>query len=111
MTPPFNNHRVRRAVLMAVDQSDVLRSVVGHDSSLYQVCHSIFPCGTPYETQDSDGWMKQDLAAAQAELRASGYKGEKVVLMNPTDQPTIHPMGVVIDSLLRRLGMTVDLQE
>jgi peptide/nickel transport system substrate-binding protein len=44
-------------------------------------------------------------------LRAAGYKGEKVVIINPTDYPSITPHGQITADLLRRLGMNVDLQE
>ena len=44
-------------------------------------------------------------------LREAGYKGEKVVIINPTDFPTIGPFGQITADLLRRCGMNVDLQE
>ncbi len=110
MQPPFNDVRVRRAVRMAVNQEDFLRGTFGDDQSLWRVCQSMFPCGTAYETRDKDR-MPGDLKAAQAALKASGYNGQKVVLMNPTDLPVVHPMGLVAADLLKRLGMVVDLQE
>ena len=44
-------------------------------------------------------------------MRASGYKGEKAVIINPTDYPSIGPHGQVTADLLRRIGVNVDLQE
>jgi len=35
--------------------------------------------------------------------------GEKVVVLSPTDQPTLHPLGLMTESVLRRLGMNVEL--
>ncbi len=40
----------------------------------------------------------------------AGYTGQKVVVINPTDFPTIGPFGHVTADLLRRLGMNVDYQ-
>ena len=51
------------------------------------------------------------MPAARAAVLAAGYRGERVVILNPTDQPLIHPHGVLAADLLRRIGMNVDLQE
>jgi peptide/nickel transport system substrate-binding protein len=111
MQKPFNDVRVRRAVLTAVNQDDFLRGTFGDDTSLWRPCPSMFPCGTPYETLDHGDLMKGDVAAAQAQLKASGYKGESTVVMNPTDVAVTKPLGEVAADLLKRIGMNVDLQE
>ncbi len=108
---PFNNVKVRRAVLMAVNQEDYMRATMGDDTSLWRICMSQFPCETIYETQDNGTFMKGDLEAAKKLLKESGYAGEKVVIINPTDFPAIHPMGVVTADLLKRMGMNVELAE
>ena len=41
----------------------------------------------------------------------AGYKGEKVVIINPTDFPTIGPFGHITADVLKRVGMTVELQD
>ncbi len=97
---------------MAVNQEDYMRTTFGDDTSLWRTCLSEFPCGTPYETLDTNGtYMKGDLAAGIAMLKAAGYDGQKVVVINPTDFPVIHPLGVVTADLLKKMGMNVDLQE
>ena len=45
--------------------------------------------------------MKRDILAA-------GYKGEKVVLLVPTDYVTIKALGDVAADMLRRIGINVD---
>lgn len=109
--PPFNDVRLRRAVLMAVNQEDYMRATFGDDKSLWRICHSQFPCDTPYETQDGGKWMKADLSVARAALKEAGYDGQKVVIINPTDFPAIHPLGLVTADTLKKIGMNVDLQE
>jgi peptide/nickel transport system substrate-binding protein len=42
---------------------------------------------------------------ARAMLKASEYNGEKVVILRPSDVPTIGPMGEITYDLLKRLGM------
>ena len=108
---PFNNVGIRRAVMMAVNQEDYMRASFGDDKSLWKVCRSLFPCDTPYETKSDGAWLKGDLDGARAQLKSAGYNGEKVVIINPTDFPAIHPLGQVTADTLKKIGMNVDLQE
>lgn len=111
LQPPFNDVRVRRAVLMAINQEDYMRGSFGDDTSLWKECRSLFPCGTAYETKNGERWMKGDVNAARELLKNSGYSGQKVVIINPTDFPAIHPLGLVTADVLKKIGMNVDLQE
>lgn len=110
MQPPFNDPRLRRAVRLAVKQEDYMRATFGDDRSLWRTCPSMFPCGTPYETDQRDA-MPGDYDAARKALKDAGYAGQKVVVMNPTDFPAIHPLGLITADLLKQIGMNVDLQE
>ena len=111
--PPFDKPAVRRALLGAVNQDDYLRGVTGNDPSSLRLCPSMWPCGTPYESATGNELLRgpRDLDRVRTELRAAGYNGEKVVIINPTDFPTIGPFGQVTADLLRRLGMNVELVE
>ena len=109
--PPFDNVKVRRAVLMAVQQDDYMRTAFGDDTALWTTCPSLFPRHTPYYSEEGLPLMKGDLKAAQAMLKASGYAGERVVVINPTDYPTIGALGQVTADMLKKLGMNVDFQE
>jgi peptide/nickel transport system substrate-binding protein len=44
-------------------------------------------------------------------LQSSNYRGEKVVIINPTDFPLIGPHGQVTADRLRRIGFNVELAE
>lgn len=110
---PFNNPAIRRALLGAITQEDFLRGVTGNDPSAFKQCLSMWPCGTTYESTTANQAMQgaRDLDAVRAAIRAGGYNGEKVVIINPTDFPTIGPFGQIMADLLNRLGMNVDLVE
>lgn len=110
--PPFDNPKTRRAVMMAVNQEDYMRAAVGDDKELWRVCRSLYPCGTQYATEAAGAdLIRGDLAAARKLLAESGYAGEKVVVINPTDFPLIGPLGQVTAALLASMGMNVELQE
>ncbi len=111
LQPPFNNPKHRQAVLKAVNQEDYLSSVTGGDPELYQFCKSQFPCGTPYGTELGTSLYKADINAAKADVKASGYAGEKIVIINPTDFASIAPFGDVTHDLFRKLGLNVEIVE
>jgi peptide/nickel transport system substrate-binding protein len=111
--PPFDNPKVRRAVALAVNQPDYMGVTLGDDPSVWRECHSLFPCATPYGTENLSelNMPPRSLDRAKAALAESGYKGEKVVIINPTDFPLIGPHGQLTADVLKRIGMNVDLME
>lgn len=110
LNPPFNDVRLRRAVLMAVNQPDYMAAVTGNDATAFRTCKALLPCGTPYGREIGASAMPGDIEAAKAALKAANYNGQKVVLINPTDFPSIGPLGEVTYDTLKRMGMNVELQ-
>ncbi|MCQ4160466.1 ABC transporter substrate-binding protein [Roseomonas sp. GC11] len=108
--PPFNDPRVRRAIRLAVNQEDYMRATQGDDATAWNDTRSLFPRRTPF-FQDHKDLMPASLDAAKQALKESGYAGQKVVIINPTDFPDIGPLGQVSADLLRRIGFNVDLAE
>ena len=113
LQPPFNNVKLRRAVLSALRQEDYMQSIVGGDAASWKLCRAMFPCGLPDVTEAGVADMPQptNLDAARAAVKASGYNGELAVVLNPADYPSISPHGLLTAELLRQLGLKVDLQE
>lgn len=106
---PFDDVRIRRAVLTAVNQEDYLNAITGNDPEAEKICKALFPCGTPFGTQVGAPFMKGDLEAGRRMLKEAGYSGQKVVIINPTDFASIAPMGDVTYDLLKKLGMNVEM--
>jgi peptide/nickel transport system substrate-binding protein len=109
LQPPFDNVGVRRAVMMAVNQSDYMASVTAGDESAYVICNSVFPCGSKYGQDVGTHTMEGDIGKARQLLAASGYKGEKAVVLSPTDLTTVGPFGDVTYDLLKKIGMNAEL--
>ena len=107
--PPFNNVAVRRAVMMAVNQSDYMAAITGADPTAYRECKAVLPCGTAYGRELGKDVMLGNLDKAKAMLKASGYNGEKVVIISPSDFVTIGPWGDVTYDILKQMGMNVEL--
>ncbi len=110
---PFNNRRLRQAIVQAVNQADYMGAVTGGNAADYQLCHSMFPCGTPYGSVPQPDPMpgSPDLDRVRQMVKDSGYQGEKIVIISPSEFPTIAPFGQITFDLLRRLGMNVELAE
>ncbi|MFC0408145.1 ABC transporter substrate-binding protein [Roseomonas elaeocarpi] len=107
---PFNDVKLRRAVLMSVRQEDYMRASQGDDRSTWSECRSLWPRNTPYFAEQAD-LMPGDLDKARAALKEAGYKDARVVVINPTDYPDIGQLGQVTGDTLRRIGMNVDMAE
>ncbi len=110
--PPFDRPEMRRALLGAVSQADFMQAVAGEDRALWRDDLGFFLPGSPLASDEGMAALTgpRDLEAVKRELAAAGYKGERVVLLQPTDYPSVSAMNVVAADLLRRCGMTVDLQ-
>lgn len=106
--PPFNNPAIRRAILMAVNQQEYMQAVVGN-REYFRECKSFFACGTPLASDVGAAAAGGNLERARAMLREAGYRGERVVIISPTDIPTNHTQSLVTEDLLKRLGMNVEL--
>jgi len=107
---PFDNPKVRQAVIAAFAQEPFLRAQVGV-KELYSTCYSMFYCGTPYgSTAGSEIQSKSNMKKAQELLKASGYDGTPIVIMKPTDLVSIDKLPDVAAQLMRQAGFKVDLQ-
>jgi peptide/nickel transport system substrate-binding protein len=112
LNPPFNDVRVRRAVMMALNQADFMRAVVGDDPALWKPCPSYFTPGTPAYTAQGGAILEgpRNYDAAKALLKEAGYNGEKIVMLVPTDIAITKAEGDVAADMLKRIGMNVDYQ-
>jgi peptide/nickel transport system substrate-binding protein len=109
---PFDNPKVRQAVMSALNQEDFLKAVIG-DPQYYKVCLSIFPCGSPMaSTKGFEGGLlvESNVAKARQLLKEGGYDGTPVVLMHSTDLAVLANLAPVAKSLMEKAGMKVEMQ-
>jgi peptide/nickel transport system substrate-binding protein len=111
LLPPFDNPKVRRAALLAINQKDVLDAVVGNPK-YYETCSAFFVCGTPLATDAGAGNLAKggSMEEAKKALAASGYDGTPVAIMAPGDVASIKAQPIVAAQLLRQAGFKVDVQ-
>jgi peptide/nickel transport system substrate-binding protein len=111
LQPPFDDVRMRQALLYAVNQAEYMTAVAG-DAQYWRRCYSFFACRGPMASDAGAAPLRgpRDLAKAKELIAAAGYHGEKVVLLDPTDFYVMHSLALVTADLLRRLGLNVDVQ-
>jgi peptide/nickel transport system substrate-binding protein len=110
--PPFNDARAREALMLLVNQEEILQAMFP-DPSLYQVCHAFFVCGSPQETNAGVPPGLGSPAArerARQLLRESGYDGSPIVIMDPTDNPFVHAATLVLAQQMQQVGFRTDVQ-
>jgi peptide/nickel transport system substrate-binding protein len=108
--PPFDNPKMRQALLYLVNQQDYVLAIAGSEKQ-GKPCPSFFTCGSLSESRVGSEVLtgKRDLAKAKQLIKEAGYKGEKVVVLSATDQPIVHSQGLVTTELLRSAGINVEL--
>jgi peptide/nickel transport system substrate-binding protein len=99
-------------MLGAVTQADYMIGMVGTDTSLWQDKCGYFTPGTPMASEAGMGALTspRDLAKVKREFDAAGYKGEKIVVLAPTDIASAKALADITTDLLKRIGVTVDYQ-
>jgi peptide/nickel transport system substrate-binding protein len=107
--PPFNNYKAREALLYLASQEEYNQAVVGNPELYMKFCGAYFMCGSDNES-DAGAVHQPDLAKAKALLAEAGYKGEPIVVLQPTDRPQYAATITVMVEKLRSIGVNVDLQ-
>src|SRR6266852_4824222 len=107
---PFDNVKIRQALLYAFNQQDFLQATIG-DKQYYKICKALFVCGTPLASdKGTDGLLESNFAKAQALLKEGGYDGTPIVLMHSTDLQVLTNLAPVAKSLMEKAGFKVDMQ-
>ncbi|MBI1775053.1 MAG: ABC transporter substrate-binding protein [Proteobacteria bacterium] len=108
--PPFNNVKARQALALTIDQGNYMRAAIG-DQKWWRECYSFFVCGSRFGAEVAPADLtKQNLERAKQLFAEAGYKGEKVVIISPSDLPIINAFSEVTADHLRQVGVNVDIQ-
>jgi peptide/nickel transport system substrate-binding protein len=108
--PPFNQRKAREALLHMMDQVTYLHMAIGQ-AKYYRPCHSVYPCGGPYQTRaGAESLTRPDLARARQLVKESGYDGRPLVVIQVTDLPFMERASLVTQRRLEAIGFNVDLK-
>ena len=111
LQPPFDNPAIRRAVLGAIDQTEIAQAIAGSDPSMWDAKVGVF---CPQSPMASDAGMAaltapRDYARVKRDLAAAGYNGERVAYLSAADNYGMSQQDTVGADQMRRAGMNVDV--
>jgi peptide/nickel transport system substrate-binding protein len=103
---PFDNPKVRKAVLLAIDKAQMSEiALFGHGSP------TITPIPPSHAFFGKDVAMKPDLVAAKKLLAEAGHpNGFEVTLIVPEGRPERERMGIAAREMLKGIGVSVNIQ-
>lgn len=105
----LSDARVRRAIAHAIDL-DYIAAVVTEGRQPGNP--SVIPTGAQFHASAHEERVILDPARARALLQEAGYQGQSLQLQVSRDvYPRLYPAAVVVRSMLRAVGLNVELQE
>jgi peptide/nickel transport system substrate-binding protein len=108
--PPFDNAKMRQALLYAFNQEDFLLAQIGNEA-YFKKCKAMFGCGMPFETDaHMDGLLESNFDKARELIKEAGYDGTPIVLMHSTDLAVLTNLAPVAKDLMEAVGLNVDMQ-
>jgi peptide/nickel transport system substrate-binding protein len=111
LQPPFDNPRIRRALLGAVSQEDCAIAVAGADPAFWRTGIGYFPPASPMASLAGMEALTEprDFDRARRDMAAAGYKGERAVLLAAGDFPENVRRSDVLADMMKKVGLTVDV--
>jgi len=108
---PFNDKRMRQALLPAIAQLDHMQAIVGTDPANFVTDVGVFTPGTPLANDAGLAPLTgpRSIDRAKALLREAGYTNQLIRLIGPTDILAPAAMTQVGADMLRRLGVNADI--
>ena len=109
--PPFDNPSVRRALLGAIDQAELMSVTAGSDRSLWSDGVGVFCPESPMANDAGIAAVAapRDRAKAKAALAEAGYRGERAVFLTPSNNQAMNSLSQVVADQARQAGVNVDL--
>ena len=110
LNPPFDTPKARRALMYLIDQPNYLKAMWGA-SDIWKPCQAFLVCGSALASEagaEPDFGKARD--KAKALLAEAGYKGEPLVILQPTDIAFLSNASLLLAQDLKSIGVNVDLQ-
>jgi peptide/nickel transport system substrate-binding protein len=101
---PFNDPMVREAIRLAIDREPYLKSVL---AGFGEAAFIPVPKDSPYYVPDVE--YEQDIERAKALLAEAGYPDGFETTLTVPKTPEEEPMGVVMQSQLKEIGIDAEL--
>jgi peptide/nickel transport system substrate-binding protein len=110
LQPPFNNVKLRQALLPAISQEDVALAVAGDNPGFWMKDVGVFTPGTPSASMAGLAPLQgpRDFALAKRLMKEAGYDGGLMRQLAPTDLPSVTATSQVVSDVFHRLGFNIE---
>ncbi|POR52685.1 peptide/nickel transport system substrate-binding protein [Bosea psychrotolerans] len=105
--PMLADPRIRQAISHAIDRSSLAKAVLDDDSI---ASASLIPLTSKYYGKVQRSGAEYDPDKARALIKASGYKGERIVLITSKASPVMGDTAIYLQSMLQAVGLNVDVE-
>ena len=112
LTSPTNNAALRRAMLASIDQKEAMQAAMGEVPDTWKAPMGFIVPGMPSATEVGMDAVRKRKTIDQLKrmVELSGYNGERLVYMHPTDQLIYHAVSTVAVDAFRKIGINIDEQ-
>ena len=109
---PTNNAALRRAMFATISQKDEMIAAVGEDPSMWRAPMGYFMPGSKSANDAGMEFVRKrhSVDEVKAMVEKSGYAGEPIVFMHPTDQLIYQALSIVAIDAFRKVGLNIDDQ-
>ena len=100
---------MRLAIRAAINAEEVMKGY--GEKSLWMLCPALQHCGMTWEdpSTNTELYNENNPEKAKKLLEQAGYNGEEVIILDPTDFPTIHPQAPVLLEQLQAVGINAKI--
>ncbi len=109
---PTNNPALRRAMLAAIDQKEVMLAAMGEVPDTWKAPMGFIVPGMPSATEAGMDNVRKRKTVDELKrmVEQSGYAGERLAFMHPSDQLIYHAVSIVAVDAFRKIGINIDEQ-
>lgn len=106
---PFDNPAIRRVLWKLADQTAMLTGIGIPERFRAPQCASFWMCDAPYSSTAGAAGAGLNIDAARAELRAAGYRGEPIIMLEVAGSIS-QTASMIMAQNMKLAGFNVDQQ-
>jgi len=109
--PPFNDKRMRQAIVVAIDNEELAQAQIGDEKFWYVEDGSWFKKGNIWHDPDAGKgiYNVHDVARSKKLIQESGYNGEPISIVGDKSDRYESNAALVLQNVLKAIGVNVSV--